>query len=510
MVSPGPKDARLGRCYADRSQVRASAPAISKCGPATINLGWPTRSSSPDGVGPMGRIAVADPGDQVAVFGDDAASSASTSFLTESLTHLAHARHTLPEGCDSLPASWRTNIVIVSGSSSPRSSSPPASRCSSACRATVRDLDASLDHFYAETHFADLTVIGGDTDAIAQSFARIDGVAATNTRGTTTLSVFLQNGKTKVQGTIIGVPADGPTINDVSITAGRDFPDDTSNDVAVVEQHTADDLGVKPGDTVQALGLGNPAALDVVGVGLSPEYLLPAQSQQQVITTPGSFAVLFVPRAVAESLGGEATVPQVLVKYAAGVDRKELDRRLTTLATNNGAQLVQPRVDAAVERCDPGGAHRLPRGEHRRPGDRADRRRAGGRTGVRARRRPAPATPPARHHHRRCRGGRGGHRAGGRRHRRAGAGRVGAPPRARRREQPRRRAPRTPARRDRRRGRARHRSVDARRTTTTPLVSVLRSSPRWRPRPPSSASSHRAASSTPPRPRSTRRPASNR
>ena len=161
-------------------------------------------------------------------------------------------------------------------------------------------------------------MIGGDTDAIAQSFSRIDGVAATNTRGTVTLSVFLQNGKTKVQGTIIGVPADGATINDVSITSGRDFARDTPNAVAVVEQHTAEDLDVKPGDTVQAFGLGNPAPLDVVGVGLSPEYLLPAQSQQQVITTPGSFAVLFVPQAVAESLGGEATVPQVLVKYDVG------------------------------------------------------------------------------------------------------------------------------------------------------------------------------------------------
>ncbi len=69
---------------------------------------------------------------------------------------------------------------------------------------------------------------------------------------------------------------------------------------------------------MQALGIGTPAALDVVGVGLSPEYLLPAQSQQQVITTPGSFAVLFVPQAVAESLGGEATVPQVLVSYDVG------------------------------------------------------------------------------------------------------------------------------------------------------------------------------------------------
>lgn len=211
-------------------------------------------------------------------------------------------------------------------------------------RATVRDLDTSLDHFYAETHFADLSVVGGDTDAILRSFTQVDGVSAANTRGTTTLSVVIRNGTTKVQGTIIGVPAQGPTINDVSITDGHDFARDTPNMVAVVEQHTADDLHVGPGTTVEALGLGNPAALDVVGVGLSPEYLLPAQSQQQVVTTPGSFAVLFVPESVVESLGGPATVPQVLARYEPGADRNDLDARLTKIATSKGAQLVQPRV----------------------------------------------------------------------------------------------------------------------------------------------------------------------
>jgi putative ABC transport system permease protein len=211
-------------------------------------------------------------------------------------------------------------------------------------RATVRDLDASLDHFYTETRFADLTVIGGDAEAMARTMRSVDGVAAVNTRGTTTLSVFLRNGKTKVQGTVIGVPADGPRIDDLSITDGRDFSRRSSQPVAVVEQHTADDLDLASGDTLQALGIGNPATLDVVGVGLSPEYLLPAQSQQQVVTTPGSFAVLFVPQSVVESLGGTATVPQVLVRYEPGVDRDALDARLTKIANNDRAQLVQPRA----------------------------------------------------------------------------------------------------------------------------------------------------------------------
>ena len=212
-------------------------------------------------------------------------------------------------------------------------------------RATVHDLDHSLDRFYATSHFADLTVVGGDIDAIVRDLSAVRGVQAVNTRGTTTLSVFIRNGKTKVQGTVIGVPASGPTINDLSITAGRDFDRGTTRSVAVVEQHTADDLDVAPGATLQALGIGTPAPVDVVGVGLSPEYLLPAQSQQQVVTTPGSFAVLFVPQSVVESLGGGATVPQVLVKYESGVDRDALDAQITKLANAQGAQLVQPRAD---------------------------------------------------------------------------------------------------------------------------------------------------------------------
>ena len=61
-------------------------------------------------------------------------------------------------------------------------------------RATVHDLDHSLDHFYEQTHFADLTVVGGDTEALAREASQVAGVQAVNTRGTTTLSVFIRNG----------------------------------------------------------------------------------------------------------------------------------------------------------------------------------------------------------------------------------------------------------------------------------------------------------------------------
>ena len=210
---------------------------------------------------------------------------------------------------------------------------------------TVHDLDRSLTNFYDDTQFADVVVVGGETDAFADAARDVPGVAAVATRTTTTLSIWIGGGRTKVQGTVIGVPSTGPPIDTLSITAGKAFAPDTTASVAVVEQHTADDLGVAPGASVEALGIGSVAELMVTGVGVSPEYLMPAQSQQQVVTAPGSFAVVYVPEAVAQELGGAAGIGQVLVRYDSGADADALDEQLTRLARDHRAALVVPRSE---------------------------------------------------------------------------------------------------------------------------------------------------------------------
>ena len=88
---------------------------------------------------------------------------------------------------------------------------------------TVHDLDRSLTNFYDDTQFADVVVVGGETDAFADAARDVPGVAAVATRTTTTLSIWIDGGKTKVQGTVIGVPSTGPPINALSITAGKAF-----------------------------------------------------------------------------------------------------------------------------------------------------------------------------------------------------------------------------------------------------------------------------------------------
>jgi len=210
-------------------------------------------------------------------------------------------------------------------------------------RGAVRDLDRSLDRLYQRTNFAVVTTTGGDVARFAREAAVIDGVTTVEQRGNVTLSVWLHDGARKVQGTVLGVPDDGPAVSRPVITEGTDIDPGTTDAVTVVEQHTAEDLGVQVGDTITALGPGTQLPLKVVGIGLSPEYLLPAQSQQQIVSSPGSFAVVYVPQTIAEQLGGPATVPQVLVA-ARSDDTGPVVARLRHIAESTGAELVVTRT----------------------------------------------------------------------------------------------------------------------------------------------------------------------
>lgn len=210
-------------------------------------------------------------------------------------------------------------------------------------RGAVRDLDRSLDRLYQRTNFAVVTTTGGDAARFAAAAADVPGVTTVEQRGNVTLSVWMRNGERKVQGTVLGVPGAGPEVSRPVITDGTVIPPGSTEPVAVVEQHTADDLDVKVGDTLTALGPGTQLPLKVVGVGLSPEYLLPAQSQQQIVSSPGSFAVVYVPQTIAEQLGGLATLPQVLVAARAD-DTAPVVAKLRDLAQSTGAELVVTRT----------------------------------------------------------------------------------------------------------------------------------------------------------------------
>jgi putative ABC transport system permease protein len=207
-----------------------------------------------------------------------------------------------------------------------------------AIRGAVHDADATVHRFYDRTNFADYLVQGGNAAQFASGAAKVPGVATVRTRTTATLAVWLGGDQTKVQGTLIGVPAGSPGVDELDVRKGQ--PIDPNGTGAVVERHSAEDLGIQPGDPLRILGLGDVVDVHVRGVAVSPEYLLPAQSQQQIVSAKGSFVVVYVPQALAAQIAGPAGVSQVLVRYDPDADTAATDARLHRLARASGAALA--------------------------------------------------------------------------------------------------------------------------------------------------------------------------
>src|SRR5262245_48161032 len=98
---------------------------------------------------------------------------------------------------------------------------------------SFQNVKASYDRTYVRTHFADLTVTGGDQEALAAAVRNTAGVdrVATRTQADRPMTI----GATKLVGRVVGMPlADGRGINGIDLVAGR-LPDTTRDDEVVVE-----------------------------------------------------------------------------------------------------------------------------------------------------------------------------------------------------------------------------------------------------------------------------------
>jgi putative ABC transport system permease protein len=171
------------------------------------------------------------------------------------------------------------------------------------------NLQASYRELYARTRFADLTVTGGDLGAVATA-ARSAGASVT---ARSVADLPLRIGGQVLLGRVVGMPeASQPQVNGVLVLRGDELSP-ARPDAVLVEQHAASHFHLSAGTTVAALEPGGWRTLPVAGVAASSEYVWPARSRQDVLTSPDDFAVLFVPQPLAEELGGRTAQRQLTV-----------------------------------------------------------------------------------------------------------------------------------------------------------------------------------------------------
>jgi putative ABC transport system permease protein len=206
------------------------------------------------------------------------------------------------------------------------------------------NLERSYQRTYDRLVFADLTVAGGDVATVAAEAGRTAGVAAVQRRAQADVPFRLGEGQ-RLLGRVVGLPAAGqPAVNQVDITSGT-YLDPADEEGVLVEQHMADHFGLVPGDALEVLLGDRWVSVTVLGTAVSPEYLWPARSRQEILTTADAFGVLFVPQPLAAAAGPGVVVPQVVVRYRPGADPAALDAELGRTAAAAGATDVMTQQD---------------------------------------------------------------------------------------------------------------------------------------------------------------------
>jgi len=186
-------------------------------------------------------------------------------------------------------------------------------------RSTWQSLLAARDTYYEEYRFGDVFAhVSRAPDAIATRLERIPGVMRAYPRIVEDVMVPLPGEADPVTGRIISIPDDGvPPLNGLYLRAGR-LPMPGTNDETVVLEQFAEAQHLRPGDHIPAVIEGHLRQLQIVGVALSPEYVL-AMSGREMIADNRRFVVLWMLRStIAPAFHMEGAFDDVVLQLDPG------------------------------------------------------------------------------------------------------------------------------------------------------------------------------------------------
>jgi putative ABC transport system permease protein len=184
-------------------------------------------------------------------------------------------------------------------------------------RATWQSLLGARDAYYDSARFGDAFArLERAPDAEVAHLAALPGVAVVDTRIVENVMVPMADEPDPVTGRVVSLPDQGaPVLNDLYLRSGR-LPE-AADEAAVLEQF-ASAHGLVPGDRLPVVLDGRLRSLRVVGVVLSPEYVL-ALSGHEMMPDPRRFVVLWMRRAaVAAAFHMEGAFNDVAVRLQPG------------------------------------------------------------------------------------------------------------------------------------------------------------------------------------------------
>lgn len=205
----------------------------------------------------------------------------------------------------------------------------------------IDDVQQSIERTLDELRFHDFAVSleGVGSERLVQKVAALDNVAAVNGRLVVDTGLYVSEDN-QAHARLVGMPTgEQPPVNQVHIRDGR-YLEEGDGAVAVLEHHFADHYGYGPGTVLHPIVGGETIDVEVVGVGVSPEYLMAVPSSENPMPVPGGFAVLFVPQAELQSLFGAAGAINELDVLLENGDSQSVERAIDQVKEVVGAEAV--------------------------------------------------------------------------------------------------------------------------------------------------------------------------
>ncbi len=165
-----------------------------------------------------------------------------------------------------------------------------------AMRATWMALLESRESYYAEYRFADIfATLKRAPESLGERIRLLPGVAAIEMRVVADITLDIPGLNEPATGRLISIPRERRAmLNDLHLLQGR-YPDPNRRDEAVISGAFSTANRIVPGDRIAAIFNGKWRQLQIVGVGLSPEYIYEIRPGE-IFPDPRRFGVIWMSR----------------------------------------------------------------------------------------------------------------------------------------------------------------------------------------------------------------------
>lgn len=211
-------------------------------------------------------------------------------------------------------------------------------------QAVMDSLQRTLDRYYAEYAFADVfATVNRAPQRLEDQIGSVPGVARVQTRVMSGLNLEVEGFDGAITGQVVSIPETGqPELNRVYLREGRLVRPGRESEV-VLNEVFAEAHELSPGDSLTAILNGRRKTLTVVGIGLSPEFLMQLEPGT-MFPDAERFGVLWMGRdALAAAYDMEGAFNNVALSLAPGAVREDVIDRLDEVIEAYGGTGAQSR-----------------------------------------------------------------------------------------------------------------------------------------------------------------------